>query len=917
MPSGEKVGTAGTFDAHKQRSLDKGGTAMGKRESGRAGKSYAAGLGFLCLACLWSIWSAAVWGATTAQAAQPVREADGEAFAGKESAAGYVVSGNSTASGNDILTDPAAPGPVRVQNWNISAEPVSYGQRLKTSALEGKPVDVQGNEVRGSFAWKEPERIMTTVGEVSTVVLFTPETEEKDGQLRKGEPYPVNIWVTVKKGTPEIAKWCEVEQKQAIYDADVLGEAARLQGGAAFYESYENGKRTKSRKEVPGKFVWKQADQKLEAGRQSCELVFVPSDESRYERVSAQVELEVLPRPVDLRLELSETVVRTGEELRLEAFVQKTQKLQAAEGEVEFYVGDTLIETQPLTESEGGWRAQAKWAAKDEGSYPVYAKYIPKDSHTAPGTSTKSTVRAVLPLSCFVTEELAQAREEQAYQEQLLTDASGKLAVRFTLEDGSLPEGLELKKDSGEISGTPKEAGEFVFTVAAREKDGKVSRQYRLFVKEKLTFFVRCSDICYGEQLTVSAEASPKTELRYSCTFEGREDTSYPESKTPPVLPGSYRVKVRIEEPEDYEGLEISQDFVIRKAVPSLTVTMDPSKPEEGKECTLSIRLEDPADPAQKEGLPKEISVSFDEDVELTQALEGKDGSYTLKLLAPRSEALRCRISVGENDFYERIEAMKDIPLQKKEEPKRDEAQSTKKPSSGDDKGKGTEEQSEPEPAKKTPEEVEAEFWQDVVFRIYRAQEKSETVTINAKGHGSLPDKVLDALRKHEKVTLALVWEGDMIVIPAGKAPDYEKAHKTWTLAELSALYPQPAAWPEEQTAKETEQTLQQAAAPAVSQSAPETSGGTDPAADRNKAPLPEESGSEEGTDEPESETEETEKKPDLTEVLKASETVSAMDEVEEGSAVDWFLVAAGVCAVCSVVVAALAVAAMIKGNKR
>lgn len=913
MPPGEKAGAEGFFNAHKQRSLDKGGMAMRKQASGRVGKLQAAGLRVLCFACLWIIW-----GAMTAQAAQPDREAGGEAFAGKENTSGYDASGNGTISENDIQAGPLDPGQLlRVQNWNITAEPVSYGQPLKTSALKGNPLDAQGKEVRGSFVWKEPEKIMTTVGEVSAVVLFTPETEEKDGQIRKGKPYPVNIWVTVRKGTPGIEKWCEVEQKQVIYDGDVLGEVTRLQGGSAFYESYVDGKRTKSRKEVSGKFVWKQADQKLEAGRQSCELVFVPSDESRYERVSAQVELEVLPRPVDLRLELSETVVRTGEELRLEAFIQKTQKLQAAEGDVEFYVGDTRIETQPLTESEDGWGAQAGWVAEVEGSYPVYAKYIPKDGHTAPETSTQSTVSVVLPLSCFVTEKLAQGREGRAYQEQLLTDASGKLAVRFTLEDGALPEGLELKKDSGEISGTPKEAGEFVFTVAAREKDGKVSRQYCLLVKEKLTFFVRCSDIRYGEQLTVSVQASPKTEIRYSCTFEGREDTSYPESETPPALPGSYRVKVRVEEPEDYEGLELSQDFVIRKAVPSLTVTMDPSEPEEGKECTLAIRLEDPADPAQKEGLPEEISVSFDEDVELTQALEGKDGSYTLKLLAPRKEALCCRISVGENAFYESAEAVKDITLRKKEETKKDETQNGQKPSSGDDTGKEPEAQSEPEPVKKTPEEVEAEFWQDVIFRIYKAQEKGETVTINAKGHGSLPDKVLAALRQHEKVTLALVWEGDMIVIPAGKAPGYDKEHKTWTLAELSALYPQPkaAAQPEEQTAKETEQTLQQASAPVVSQSAPGASGGTDPEAERNKAPVPEENGSEEDTEE--SETKETEKQPDFTEALKESEPISAMNEVEEGSAVDWFLAAAGVCAVCGVVAVALAVAAMMKGKRR
>lgn len=763
-----------------------------------------------------------------------------EAMPGKDSASLPGEAGS--VSGNEIR--PIAPDEsnigASVKNWNLTATPIRYGQRLGTSQLSGKPLDAAGNPVRGSFSWKEPEKVMTSVGNIQTVVNFTPETITDGGQIQYEEPYPVTFWVTVEKNIPVITEWCTVICRDAIYDGDTLRETTKLQGGAAICDIDTEGKRTSEKKKVSGNFFWKEAGDKLEAGTGSYELIFKPADENLYQSVSTMVELEVLPRPVDLQLSVSETTVLTGDEISLSASIEKTQKLQSLKGKVCFYADGKMIGEKAFTESESGWKAALKWKADADGAHTFYAVYT-GDAHTA------------------------------------------------------------------------------------EEKSGEIE----LTVEEKLTFTLQCSNICYGEPLLVETKASPAKEFRYACFYEGLDETVYQQSKTPPSLPGTYRVTVKIEEPEDYAGLELYQDFMIKKAVPKLTVSSDPARLANGGDCTLSITLQNPADSSLMENLPSDISVSFSKNVDIIQKLSGENGKYTLIFHAKaQNTTIRCQIVAEENSCYEGVQALADVPVSRKEEPKGDSKtpQQDEKDthSSGKNSSGEPEKESEPEVIKKTAEEMEAEFWQDVIFRIYRAQEKGETVTINAKGHGSLPDKVLDALRQHEKVTLALVWEGDMIVIPAGKALPYEKEHKTWTLAELSKRYPlsvtetpgQPAVLEEQPDSQQPNEHI----VPQKPAQTAKTPDALTPASTQEGSSQNSQEKNENNSEEAETETadaQETPQKPDFSEVIKTAETISAMEEVPEGSTVDFLLVVAGVCAVYSVLVAALAVAAVMKGKRR
>lgn len=881
---------------------------MKRKMSGRMEAVYAAGFILVCLICLWSIC-----GGIRVQAAQPSGSQDSHMLSEPEAAP----------SGNDLTVKPdrhssSEEGSI-VQNWNITATPIHYGQALKNSALSGNPVDAQGNRVKGSFSWSDPEKVMTTVGNIPTVVVFTPETETEDGKIQYGEPYSISFWITVERAVPVITEWCKINCSDVIYDGDTLEEKTTLQSGQAVYENTAEKKAVRASKTVSGKFVWKDAAQKLTAGTISCELTFVPDNENLYQPVSTTVELEVLPRPVGLKLELSEKTVTTEDEILLTASIEKTRKLQTLDGRIIFYANDEAIDEKMLTENENGWSAELSWKAEAAGDYAFQAEYIPADTHTAGGKSGKINATVVEPLSELITEELPSGREEKAYEAQLKTNASGKLKLLFKLEEGALPEGLVLNESSGEITGTPKESGEFVFTASATEKNVTKQKEYRLVIEEKLVFSVKCDDISYGEALNVRTEVSPDREFRSSCAYEGRNDTVYERSDTPPSAPGDYRVIVKIEEPADYAGLELYQNFTVRKAVPKLSVTAKPETLNGGGDCTISIILQNPVDSSLTENLPADIGVSFDKDVEITQALSGENGRYTLVFRAkPQNAEIRFSVSVEANSCYESAQISKNVTVTQKETSEDDsteEEQPLEKPSSSG--GHSAETENEAEVTEKTEEEVEAEFWQDVIFRIYKAQDNAETVTINAKGHGSMPDKVMDALRKHEKVTLALVWEGDMIVIFAGKALPYEKEHKTWTLAELSRRYPlNAAAPPSGQVETAPPETVQQPQ-PSGQTAAAQTPLNHPASVPDSQNPTEADPGQTVQTEASSEEAETESEKTGLTEMLQTVETIAAMEEVPEGSTVDWFLVAAGVCAVCGVLVVALAVAALTKGKRR
>lgn len=780
----------------------------------------------------------------------------------------------------------------------VNASPVCYGQKLGDSVLEGTAVDGKGNSIPGIFAWKEPEKLMQKIGGTLETVVFTPQQQQ--------EPVLLNVSVTVKKGIVKVKEYPEISSSGAVYDGDTPAEVLRLQGGLAVCAL--SAKEGDTEETVAGKFVWKEPDQEIRTGKQSLEVTFVPLNAEKYQSASIWMEVEAAPRPVSLKLELSDTIIRTEDEIFFTASADKTDKLPQLQGSVHFFVEKEEVAESSLTDSGSKWTAKASWKADAPGTFRVYALYIPENDRTAEGKSAEKRWSVVEPLSCITTEELPAGREGKAYQMRLETDASGKLPVTFLLADGSLPKGVALE-ESGALKGVPEESGEFAFTISALEADTEVKREFHLKIEEKLTFSVSCEDIRYGEEVSALAEVLPEAQFQYSLVFEGRGETDYAGSEKPPKLPGTYRVKALIKEPADYAGQEIFRNFSIRKAEPKLTVTAEPSEWKGEGECTVSIRIQNMDNPEGKENFPEDIAVSFDKDVEIKQALQGGDGSYTIVFEAgKRTEKIRCSVLAGGNDCYEQAEGYVEVSVVK--EDGKEQVSGNDVTNTEEDKGKKEEssgqKESESEPAVKTPEEVEADFWQDVIFRIYGAQKMGDTVTINAKGHGSMPDRVLDALRQHEKVTLALVWEGDMIVIPAGNAPAYDKAHRSWTLAELSAQYP---AVKEDTQVPEAAQTT----APAGQKTANENANGSAGQKNGDAAGKDKESEPEEETGTAVEEEEET--VPETEAFLEIPEKTILTEKAGDGG-IDWFLVAACACAGCGIIIVTIAVLAVVRKKK-
>lgn len=787
--------------------------------------------------------------------------------------------------------------PLKGPKYTVNASPVCYGQKLGDSVLEGTAVDGDGGSIPGTFAWKEPEKTMQKIGDTLETVIFTPEEQPEN-------PVFLNASVTVKQGIVEVKECPGVKSGKAVYDGDTPAEVLSLEGGLAV--CVLSGEEGDTEETVAGNFIWKEPDQELRTGKQELEVKFEPLNKEKYQSAAALVEVEAAPRPVSLKLDLSDTVIKTDDEIFFTASVDKTDKLQKLEGSVHFFVEKEEVAESRFTDSGLKWTAKASWKTDVPGTFSVYALYIPENDRTAEARSPEKRWSAVVPLSSIMTEELPAGREGKLYQMSLETDASGKFPVTFSLADGSLPEGVMLE-EGGELKGVPKQAGEFTFTVSALEGKKEVRREFHLHIEEKLIFSVSCRDIRYGEEVFAYAESLPEAQIQYSLTFEGRGETDYAVSEQPPVQPGTYRVKALIREPADYAGQEIFRNFTIRKAAPELTVTAQPSEWKGEGECTVFIRIQNPYNPEWKENLPEAITVSFDKEVEVSQPLQGGDGSYTIVFKAgQRTEKIRCSVLAGANDCYEQAEGYADVSVSAEKEDRNEQVSGNDGKDVQEKKeepAKQRESESEPEPAVKTPQEAEAEFWQDVIFRIYDAQEMGDTVTINARGHGSMPDKVLDALRQHEKVTLALVWEGDMIVIEAGKAPAYDKAHANWTLAELSLQYP---------AVKADAQEPQKA-----SQAAPESQEAADEKKNENGSQKDPDAAVKEKESEPEPESEESaaieaeEETAPETEAFWELPEKTILTEKADGGGIDWFLVAACVCAGCGIIIVTIAVLAV------
>ena len=181
-----------------------------------------------------------------------------------------------------------------------------------------------------------------------------------------------------------------------------------------------------------------------------------------------------------------------------------------------------------------------------------------------------------------------------------------------------------------------------------------------------------------------------------------------------------------------------------------------------------------------------------------TAHFEEKDGKVTAvcesNALGAGNHSLTVSYEPTKTDNYEItgkpeviVEAKAQASSGNKDDDKKDEDKNN------DDKNSGGSSQNTPQDHVKTKEEVEQEFWQDILFRIYKANDTKSIVTINMGKRTSMPDSIMYALRNHPDATLAIVWEGgDMIIIPGSKAMANTDGRDRWNFSDLTKLYPLP-----------------------------------------------------------------------------------------------------------------------------
>ena len=105
--------------------------------------------------------------------------------------------------------------------------------------------------------------------------------------------------------------------------------------------------------------------------------------------------------------------------------------------------------------------------------------------------STKITVSVASPW----TYDLPKAWAGEEYDGSIASNINAAGTLTYGIASGALPEGLELNAETGVISGTPTEAGDYTFQVSADFASGSGWRvTHTVYVSEAFTLTVRADD---------------------------------------------------------------------------------------------------------------------------------------------------------------------------------------------------------------------------------------------------------------------------------------------------------------------------------------------------------------------------------------------------------------------------------------
>ena len=161
-----------------------------------------------------------------------------------------------------------------------------------------------------------------------------------------------------------------------------------------------------------------------------------------------------------------------------------------------------------------------------------------------------------------------------------LTASGGTEPYTWTISDGSLPVGLKLGRNTGKLSGTPKKAGKFTFTIQVTDANGAGNTQsYTVNIKPEQTASSVSGTETYSYALSFSEEENlySRTELKVSSDDvlsqgEGRDEDIVIVRENQPVkfILGLWEYDISYEcvyvDDEPYENITVSEGTFILPA---------------------------------------------------------------------------------------------------------------------------------------------------------------------------------------------------------------------------------------------------------------------------------------------------------------------------------------------------------------
>ena len=120
---------------------------------------------------------------------------------------------------------------------------------------------------------------------------------------------------------------------------------------------------------------------------------------------------------------------------------------------------------------------------KPEDYTEGYFQWLGNDGQLyAPGDSVPATVDTLMAqfAPAITTSTLPGGKVDEAYRQTLT--ANGTTSIIWSIENGGLPAGLSLNKDTGEISGTPTADGTAKFTVKAENRVGSDMKELSITI---------------------------------------------------------------------------------------------------------------------------------------------------------------------------------------------------------------------------------------------------------------------------------------------------------------------------------------------------------------------------------------------------------------------------------------------------